>query len=98
MRNILKKIVDLGEKAEEHMNKSDSYCGKIVHEIKPMYRKTRDDYDEETFINNVGCFIQAGDGICFNDPDGNNVPVSEIAVIIQEKGFFTFDDFINSRI
>lgn len=92
------KILTLSKKAYEALTKSDGYCADIVIQAVKKYRKTREEWDEDKFIENLGCFIQAGDGLVFTDADGSNVPVSNISKIIEEKGFFTFEDFESNKI
>ncbi|EFK36779.1 Uncharacterised protein [Chryseobacterium gleum] len=92
------KIIDLIKKAESAQEKCDTYCSKIVCQILKGYKRTREDYLEDDFVNSLACFIQAGDGMVLTDADGSNVPPTIIEDIIINQGFFTYKDFRESRI
>jgi len=92
------KIETLYKKAHKAENEMNKYCGLIVIEILKGYKQTRDKYEESSFCEDLGCFIQAGDGLVLTDQYGSNVPVSYICDIIKNKGYFTFDDFKENRI
>lgn len=92
------KISTLSKKTYKAQIQSDSYCAQIVIQAASKYRKTQDEWDEDKFIENLGCFIQAGDGLVFTDVYGSNVPVSAIDKIIEEKGYFTYKDFESNKI
>lgn len=92
------KIRTLIKKAYEAENRLDGFCGQIVVESLSKYKKTREEDEEDYFIDSLGCFSQAGDGLVFTDTERANVPVSIIAHIIEEKGYFTFDDFEQNKI
>lgn len=92
------KIINLIHKAESAQEKCDSYCAKIVSQILKGYKRTREDYLEDDFVNSLACFIQAGDGMVLTDAEGSNVPPTIIEKLIIEQGFFTYEDFKESRI
>jgi hypothetical protein len=94
----MSKILELIKKGEDANNRLIGYCGLIVNEAIINYKKTREQQEEEEFIFDLGCFIQAGDGFVYTDSQGSNVPVSVIDGIIEQKGFFDYEDFMNSRI
>ncbi|CAD0220372.1 hypothetical protein [Chryseobacterium sp. JV274] len=94
----MEKIKNLMKKADDLSTKADLACGAIVIEILKKYKKTRDAEIENSFVEDLGCFSQAGDGLVFTDEVGSNVPVCDIVALIESNGYFTYDDFINSRI
>ena len=86
------------KKANKAQASADSYFGQIVNELFGFYKKTLTNEDEEdSFLADIRCFI-CNDGLVFNDIDGNVVPVQTIKRVVSEKGFFDYQDFMDSRI
>lgn len=91
-------IETLSKKAHAAKNKMHTYCASIVLELLKNYKSTRDKYTETLFCEDVQCFIQTGDGLALTDQYGGNIPVKYISAIINDKGYFTFDDFEQNKI
>lgn len=93
------KAIELIQKAERFNDKIDTICSQLVNDIFKKYKKSLTDAQyEDSFLSDIGCFIQAGDGMVFTDNEGSNVPVTIITGIIENKGYFDYTDFKESRI